>query len=67
MTDLPPATPASPAKTPGRWLKIALAVSLELNLAVLGTVAGIALRGPDAGRMGAGAVRDGSFGPFTDA
>lgn len=64
MTDLPP-TPSSGRRSP-RWVKIALAVSLALNLAVAGIVAGIALRG-DEGRPRPMAVRDLSFGPFTDA
>jgi len=64
MTDLPP---TRPAKSQARWLKILLAVSLALNLAVAGTVAGIALRGHDPGRPGPTAVRDLNFGPFTDA
>lgn len=67
MTDLPPAGSVPVAKAPGRGLKIALAVSLALNLAVLGAVAGMVLRGHESGRPGAIAVRDLSFGPFTDA
>ena len=47
-----------PRRLPGRWMKLALAVSLALNLAVIGVVAGVWLhRGdvaeavpPDAGR-----------------
>lgn len=68
MTDLAP-SPKSPSdKTPGRGLKIALAVSLALNLAVVGSIAGFALRGgPDGHRSEAMVVRDLNFGPFTDA
>ncbi|MFN4153123.1 MAG: periplasmic heavy metal sensor [Paracoccaceae bacterium] len=64
MTDL---SPPPSAKSPGRWLKVALAVSLALNLAVAGTVAGVALRLHDSGRPDRVAVRDLSFGPFTEA
>jgi uncharacterized membrane protein len=48
-----------------RWMKGLLAVSLALNLAVVGLVAGVVLRdGPDGrSRM----VRDLGFGPFTEA
>lgn len=64
MTDLPPA--ASP-RSAGRGLKLLLAVSLALNLAVAGTVAGFALRGHDPDHRPPAAVRDFSFGPFTEA
>lgn len=39
-----PGTSAPPASSGGRWLKVALVVSLALNLLVLGVVAGAALR-----------------------
>lgn len=64
MTD--PVTPPTP-KGAGKGVKILLAVSLALNLAVIGTVAGVALRGRDEGRPMQMAVRDLNFGPFTDA
>ncbi len=66
MTDLPPPLPA-PAPKSGMGLKILLAVSLALNLAVVGTVAGAMLRGHDDHRPPPFAVRDFSFGPFTEA
>ena len=48
-------------------IKVALAISLALNLAVAGMVAGTVLRarGPDGGHSLA--VRDLNFGPFTEA
>ncbi|RGP37227.1 periplasmic heavy metal sensor [Pseudotabrizicola alkalilacus] len=68
MTDLPSSSANTPsAKPPGRGLKILLAVSLALNLAVVGTVAGMALRFHDADRPHPPTVRDLSFGPFTEA
>ena len=67
MTDLPPTPARSVTKAPGRGIKILLAVSLALNLAVVGTVAGVALRGHDDMRPSRMAVRDLHFGPFTDA
>ena len=39
-----PGTSAGPASSGGRWMKIALVVSLALNLLVVGIVAGAALR-----------------------
>jgi uncharacterized membrane protein len=54
----PPATPKS-----GRKLRIALAVSVALNLLIVGLVAGAMLRGGPPDRM----VRDLDFGPFTEA
>jgi uncharacterized membrane protein len=48
-------------KAGGRWLRVALAVSVAINLAVIGVVAGAWLRdGPP--RMAA--VRDVGFGPY---
>jgi uncharacterized membrane protein len=46
-------------------MKLLLAVSLAVNLAVLGMLGGAALRG--AGDRGRPDVRDIGFGPFTDA
>jgi uncharacterized membrane protein len=46
-------------------MKVLLAVSLALNLGVLGLVGGAALRG--AGDRGRPDVRDIGFGPFSDA
>jgi uncharacterized membrane protein len=70
MTDPEPMAPATPVERPpapeaggSRWIKIALAVSLALNLAVAGLAAGAWLR---EGRDG-GMSRDMSFGPFTEA
>ena len=48
-----------------RWMKVLLAVSLAINLGVLGLVGGAALRG--AGDRGRPDVRDIGFGPFSDA
>lgn len=56
----PPPVPA-PSR---RGLKIALAVSVALNLAVVGVVAGAVLRG---GPMRDQMVRDIGFGPFAEA
>jgi len=66
MTDTS-ATPAGPVPASGapRWMKVLLAVSLALNLGVLGLVGGAALRG--AGDRGRADVRDIGFGPFSDA
>lgn len=64
MTDLPP---PQPPRSMARGLKILLAVSLALNLAVVGTVAGFALRFHDDGRPSPSAVRELNFGPFTQA
>jgi len=66
MTDIP-TTPAGPVSAPGapRWMKVLLAVSLALNLGVLGLVGGAALHG--AGDRGRPDVRDIGFGPFTEA
>ena len=52
--------------TSGRWLRIALAISVALNLAILGLVAGALIR--NHGPMQDGAMaRDLGFGPFTEA
>ncbi|MDM7933394.1 periplasmic heavy metal sensor [Tabrizicola sp.] len=63
----PPAPPTAPVPTPptpsARGLKIALAISVALNLAVAGMVAGAWLKdGPSRGMP-----RDLSFGPFSEA
>lgn len=66
MTDpdtTPPAASAMPGSTPSRRLKIALAVSVALNLAVAGMVAGAFLK--DGHQRGM--PRDLSFGPFSEA
>lgn len=66
MTDpiLPPLAPPPPPKT-GRGLHIALAVSVALNLAVLGAIGGAFLHGGPGGR--ADMIRDMGFGPFDEA
>lgn len=56
-------TPAAPARS-GRGLRIALGLSLAVNLLILGLVAGAALHGPpDRSKM----ERDLNFGPFAEA
>lgn len=62
MTDLPP--PAAKTRSP-LWMRILLAVSLTLNLAVLGMVGGAVLRSHD-GRHPL-PVRDLGFGAFDGA
>lgn len=66
MTDNPTTLPG-PVPTSGapRWMKVLLAVSLAMNLGVLGLVGGAALRG--AGDRGRPDVRNIGFGPFSDA
>jgi uncharacterized membrane protein len=59
----PPQTSTSPVPAGANWIKIALAVSVALNLAVAGLAAGAFLKG-GAGR---GMPHDLSFGPFSDA
>ena len=57
------ATPKTPPGPAPRWMSIALAVSVALNLAVAGLVIGAWLKdGPDRGLP-----REMSFGPFTEA
>lgn len=58
--------PSGPAKPAGRWMRVAFAVSLAINLGIGGLVAGSMLRdgGPMKSRMLAADV---GFGPFTDA
>lgn len=62
----PASPPASASVRPGRGLRIALAVSVALNLAVVGVVAGGAWRMGGEGRPSA-SVRDLGFGPFAVA
>ncbi|MEF3046789.1 periplasmic heavy metal sensor [Pseudotabrizicola sp. L79] len=70
MTDptqpMTPPPPADKAPGSGRWIKIALAVSLAINLGVAGVVAGSALkfRRDGGDRV---ASRDLAFGPYTEA
>lgn len=47
----------------GRWLRLALVLSLALNLLVVGLVAGVAARGGPMGRHGG--MGDVGFGPLT--
>ena len=62
VTSPPPAAPA-PTGASVRGLKIALAVSVALNLAVAGVVVGAWMKdGPSRGMP-----RDLSFGPFSEA
>ena len=64
MTDMITPSPLPSPPPGGRKLRIALAVSVALNLLILGLVAGAVLRdGGPHGRM----VRDLDFGPFTEA
>jgi uncharacterized membrane protein len=62
-TTMPQAAPQAPRT--GRGLKIALAVSVALNLGVAGLVTGIVLHGGPGGR--GDMVRDLGFGPFEGA
>jgi uncharacterized membrane protein len=55
----------TPTQAAPRWMKIALALSLAANLAVLGIVGGAALHG--AGEGGRPMVRDIGFGAFSEA
>ncbi len=57
-------TPVRPTRS-GRGLRWALGISLALNLAVVGMVAGAMLR--DGSGMRGAMVRDLGFGPFTEA
>lgn len=57
--------PVSEPPKSGRGLRIALAVSVALNLAVLGVVAGAMLR--DGPGMRVAMVRDLGFGPYSEA
>lgn len=64
--DLAPPAPTTAPPRPGRGLRIALAVSLALNLGVAGLVVGSFLHGGPGGR-GDPMVRDMGFGPFDEA
>lgn len=67
MTDQNSPLGQGPAPKTGRRVKVILAVSLALNLAVVGMVAGVALKSKrqDGGRLPE--VRELNFGPFTEA
>ena len=58
-------SPVEPGRKPGRGLRIALALSVALNLAVLGVVAGALLR--DGPGLHPPMARDLAFGPYTEA
>lgn len=59
-----PPQPAVPPSSSGKGLRIALGISVALNLLIAGLVAGALLReGDPRARM----VRDLDFGPFTEA
>ncbi len=60
MAEQPPPPPAAP----GRWIRVTLAVSLAINLLIVGMVAGAILSGP---RDRAPALRDLGYGPFVAA
>ncbi len=61
-----PPPPAPAPRTAPRWMKIVLALSLAANLAVVGLVAGAALKaGGEGGRPGM--ARDLAFGPYSEA
>lgn len=60
-------TPVARAAKTGRGVKIVLAMSLALNLAVAGVVGGAALRSYGDGDGRRQVARDLNFGPFTDA
>jgi len=68
MMTTPPQNPVAPGlpRTSNRGLKIALAVSVALNLGVAGLIGGIAWHGGP-GSRGDMMVRDFGFGPFNDA
>ncbi|MDO9525380.1 MAG: periplasmic heavy metal sensor [Gemmobacter sp.] len=58
-------TETKPSFAARRWVKVILVISLALNLAVAGAIAGIALR--NAGPDRPPAVRDVGFGPWGGA
>jgi uncharacterized membrane protein len=61
--ELPKLEPSAPPVPGRRWVQVALAVSVGLNLAVAGLAIGAWIKdGP-----GRGMPRDLSFGPFTEA
>lgn len=64
--EAPQPAPAVPAKGGSRWMKLALALSLAVNLAVVGTVTGAALKfHREGGRMAP--PGDLAFGPYSEA
>lgn len=63
--DTNPAVVSPPPGRAPRWMKVALVVSVALNLAVAGAVAGAALFGPD--HLHGLTVREVGFGPFDRA
>lgn len=63
MSD-PQNTPGTKPPRKGRGLKIALAVSLALNLAIVGLVAGVALGRDGPGRDGPPRLHSMGLGPF---
>jgi uncharacterized membrane protein len=61
-----PMLPAAATPPSGRWVRIALVISLAINLGIAGIVAGAMFR--DGGPMHDGRMtRDLGFGPFTEA
>jgi uncharacterized membrane protein len=63
-TTTPPPAPVPPQGPAGpRWIKVALAISVALNLAVAGLAAGAWMREGHS----RGLPREMSFGPFTEA
>ena len=65
MTPPPMETQSVLKPNSGKGLRIALALSVAVNLAVLGLVAGVMLR--DGPGMRGAMVRDLGFGPYTEA
>ncbi len=65
MTPPPMDTQSVVKPNSGKGLRIALALSVAVNLAVLGLVAGVMLR--DGPGMRGAMVRDLGFGPYTEA
>ncbi|MBD3765689.1 MAG: periplasmic heavy metal sensor [Rhodobacterales bacterium] len=66
MTDPDLSAPPPAPPRAGRGLRLALFVSLAINLAFAGVVAGAWVRGHD-GQPHRGTVRDLGFGPFSEA
>ena len=58
--------PTSPPRAGSGWMRVALGVSLALNLAIVGMVAGAMYRNGGS-RHGESMVRDVGFGAFTEA
>jgi uncharacterized membrane protein len=66
MTEPSPLTEPLPRPATATWVKVVLALSLAINLAILGVVAGAWIKvSPD--RSGGGGPRELSFGPFSEA